>query len=162
MTGLAYHRILQDLSCKELAEQVGCTKDSVRLYEKHLAPQKKGRSSLWLAFSDCLKVPVQELLKTDFPDLTDRKNGRTIRWSKTANPCNPITIYYRTHRLSYRELAERLGRTSRECARKACTAQRASQKHIKALTKYEGISEKAFLRKYAHNVDVLEIKEKEG
>ena len=150
MTGLAYYRIQKDLSCKELAEQAGCATGTVCLYEK-LAMEGKGRSSLWMEFSTCLGVPVEELLKTDFPDVIDRKNGRTIRWSKTANPDNPVTIYYRRHRLSYLELAERLGRTTRECARKACAAETPSKKHIKKLAAFEGISEKAFLCEYSNN-----------
>ena len=149
MTGLAYYRIQRDLSRKELAELIGCATETVYLYEK-LAQDGKGRSSLWLDFSDCLEVPVQELLKIGFPDVVDRNNGRTVRWSKTANPNNPITNYYRTHRLSYKELAERLGYTSRECGRKACTAKVPLRKHIRALASYEGISEHEFIKKYSN------------
>lgn len=159
MTGLAYYRIQRDLSRKEFAKQVGSTESNVRAYEEQFAPQGRGRSSLWLAFSDYLGVSVEELLKSDFPDIPDRNNQMFYRPSKTANPHNPVTVYYRTHRLSYQELAERLGRTSRECARKACAAQKASRKHIRALAKHEGITEKAFLSKYSLNVN---IEEKEG
>ena len=156
MTGLEYYRIKKDLSRKALAEQVGCTESSVRLYER-LASQGKGRSSLWVAFSDYLGVSVAELLKSDFPGVPDRNNQMYFRKSKTANSENPITVYYRAHRLSYRELAERMGYTTRECGRKACAAERASPQHIRALAEYEGISVSAFVRKYSSNT-----KEKEG
>ena len=149
MTGLRYYRILRDLSREELAEQVGCRAETIYLYERVYGAEGRGRSSTWMDFSACLDVPVQELLKTGFPDIVDRKDRRTIRWSKTANTENPITIYHRTHRLTYLELAQRFGRTTRECGRLACVAPLASKKHIKALASYEGISEKAFLRKYS-------------
>ena len=148
MVGLAYYRIQNNLTYEDLAKQTGYTPGSIRLYEK-LAAERKGRSSLWLMFSDCLGVSVQELLRTDFPELVDRNNHRIIRWSKTANPNNPITIYYREHRLSYLELARRLGNDSRESGRVVCSRPKASTKHIKALARYEGISEQAFLRKYS-------------
>ena len=148
MTGLKYYRIQKNLSSEELAKLTGYTVGSIRLYEK-MAAEGRGRSSLWIAFSDVLGVPVQELLRCDLPEIIDRKNRRTIRWSKTANSNNPITIYYRVHRLSYYELAQRLGNTTRECGRVVCSAPKASPKHIKALARYEGVSEQAFLRKYS-------------
>ena len=151
LSGLAYYRIERDMSRKKLAERVGTTTKTVALYEK-LAWEGKGRSSLWMAFSDCLGVPVQELLKTEFQDVVDRNNGRKLRESRTANSSNPITNYYRIHRLSYQELAERLGKTSREFARLVCASENPQAKYIKALAEHEGISEKAFIRKYSANV----------
>ena len=150
MIGLAYYRIQRDLSRREFAKQVGTTEGSVRTYEERLAPQGRGCSSLWLTFSDYFGVSVEELLKSDYPDIPDRNNQMLYRKSRTANPSNPVTVYYRTHRLSYRELAELLGKTSRECGRKACAAQQASRKHIRTLAKYEGISEEEFIRKYSN------------
>ena len=148
MTGLAYHRISQDLSCRELAKKVDCPEGSVRFYEKHLIPQRKGRSSLYIAFSDALGVPIQELLRTDMPQLVDRKSGLIVRPGRTANPGNPIAVYRSRHRLTFKEIAVLLGNTTREAGRLACARAEALEEHIVKIAAHEKLTPKEFTKKY--------------
>ena len=147
MTGLEFYRIKKDLSRNELAEQVGCVTATVALYEK-LVQEGKGRSSLWLTFSNALGVPVSELMRTDLPELVDRKNGWLNRPSRTANPDNPIAVYRAAKHLTYGEISEIIGCTTREAGRLACAKTTPSKKHIVALARYEKMSPEEFIRKY--------------
>lgn len=153
MVGLEYFRIKSGLSCQELAQLAGVSSTRVSSYvnyaRKGCGP--RGRSHVWLAFSNALSVPVDDLLKTTYPELIDRTNRLKFRDAKTANSANPITQYKLRHCLSLPELAARLGKTSRECARLACAADTPSDKHIQALAAYEGISVYEFLKTYAMN-----------
>lgn len=149
MTGIAYYRIKQNLSRSELSQKAGVAKETVSLYEK-LAARGKGRIWIWLKFSDCLAVSVDELLRDDFPDLIDRTDPHKFRTSRTANPNNPITNYYLANRLTFGELATRLGRTSRECARVVCSAEKASDAHLNTLAAYENMTKEEFIKKYSN------------
>lgn len=152
MVGLEYFRIEKNLSCQELAQLAGVPPTCVSSYVNYArqGSGSRGRSHVWLAFSNALTTPVDDLLRSDYPDLIDRTNRLKFREAKTANNSNPITQYKRRHRLSLPELAVRLGKTSRECARLACAADVPSDKHIRALAAYEGISVREFLNTYTN------------
>jgi len=152
MVGLEYFRIKRGLSCQELAQLAGVSSTRVFSYVNYARKGggSRGRSHVWLAFSNALTTPVDDLLRSDYPGLIDRTNRLKFREAKTANNSNPITQYKLRHCLSLPELAARLGKTSRECARLACAADIPADKHIRALAAYEGISVREFLNTYTN------------
>lgn len=148
MNGLRYYRIKRGFSPRELAESANVSRNIITVYE---TPSSSNRSNgeTYLRLSDVLGVPIDELLREDFPDEPDTTLGDGIRHSETAVACNPITVYREAQKLSFRALAHRLGRTTRECGRKACARAIPLDEHIQALSTYEGITPEAFIKKYS-------------
>lgn len=148
MNGIAYHRIKQNLSKKSLAEAAGITESILVRYERNddIANRTVG---IYLHLSDALSVKVVDLIRTDYPDLVDRTSMMKALPSKGENLQNPIACYRRIQRLTYEELAFRLGRTTRECGRRICQTATPNAKHLKTLAAREHMTVQAFTKKYS-------------
>ncbi len=156
MVGLAYYRIHEGLSKQKLAEMTELSTFTINKYE-HYASIENGMCCVWMKFSDCLNVSVEELLRTDLPDLEDftdlRKVGKT---SDTVNPNNPIAIYRDQERISFQKLAEQLNVPHKECARQICVRKMPKRKYLETFAQYEHITVNEFIRRY-HNTNTKEI-----
>ncbi len=159
MVGLAYYRIYEGLSKQKLAEMTELSIATINKYE-HYALIENGMCCVWMKFSDCLHISVEELLRTDLPDLEDptdlRKVGKT---SGTVNLNNPIAIYRDQERISFQKLAERLHVPHKECARQICVREMPKRKYLETLARYEHITMNEFIRRY-HKTTTKEIDRK--
>ena len=147
MNGVAYYRIKRGLSKPELSELANVNLGTIFAYENPENPSR-GNGYTYLRLSDALGVPIDELVREDFPDIPDPTTTGKPQFSRTANPENIITRYRDENNLTFAELSKRFGITSREGARKACKAEVANENHISALATYEGITPEEFIRKY--------------
>lgn len=148
MKVLRKHRVDMGISQAELAALANVSYETIRKYED---PDYSGcgNAEIYLRLSDILVVPIDELLRTDYPETADGLAGHGMRRSSTAVNENPVTVYRNEHKLTFREVASRLGRTSRECGRKACAAKVPLGQHINALAIYEGITPEELLARYS-------------
>lgn len=146
MTGVAYFRRKRGLTRLALAAQSGVTMQTIQNYEKDGIPDR-ALVSVLLNLADSLGVTLDALLGNyDEGDLTTR--DRSKRKSYIDSPRNAVSNYRIAHNLRFRELADLLGVGSREAARVICKRETARQKHILALSRYEGISMEEFLVRY--------------
>ena len=67
---------------------------------------------------------------------------------------NVITVLRMRNGMTQQQLADRMGVTSREWARRICDRSDASPKMLKRLIGFEGISEEEFMRRYAVEEDM--------
>lgn len=148
MNGIRYYRIEKGMTQHELAALAGVSIATIVSMEQMERPHgiytynyKKVR--------DVLGIPLDELIRNDFPDREDAGYASVPYASRTENPNNCISEYRREKKLSFQKLAERLGATSRECGRKACVPDIPLEKHIQTLAAYEGISVEEFIRRYS-------------
>lgn len=147
MNGVAYYRIKRGLSLATLSEVAGVGIPTMERYES-TDGNYRGNGNVYLRLSDALGVPIVELIRENYPDIPDPTAKRKQLPSRTANPANPITRYREAHQLSFKELAQRLGNTTRESGRKACHRNVPLNEHIEALASYEGITSAEFYIKY--------------
>ena len=145
MYGIEYQRLRCRFSVREFAKRAG-----VSFVYVNRACQNpwviSGHIAIKLA--DALGVSIDELVRVYEGEEVDNFSHRAAVRSRTANPGNCLERYRIANRLTFAELARRLGNTSREAGRKACLQEKPLRKHIHAIAKYEGISEEAFREKY--------------
>ena len=96
---------------------------------------------------------MDELLDDYDPALL--KDGDRHAYGRKPKPANNVIAVYRwEENLSLQQLADRMGVTSREWARRICDRSDASPKLLKRLIRFEDISEEEFMRRYAVEEDV--------
>ena len=146
MTGLEHYRIKRCFSRKELAKRANISITTIYSYENcaHC-----GNGETYLCLSNVLGVPIDELLRENFPEMKNVTVPRAFRTSVTANQNNLVNAYREANCLSFKALADRLGKTSRECGRQACVAELPLDKHVQALATYEGITPEKFITIYS-------------
>ena len=146
MNGIYYWRKKSGLTVSELAELSGLSTTSIRKLEKQISTSTT--LSIYMMIADALGKSVDQLLETYDPHTLNAGESRR-KSSRRALDGNMIALYCRRENLSYQQLADRLGVTSRERARQLCRAQDTPKKHLARLAAYEEISESEFLRRYA-------------
>jgi transcriptional regulator with XRE-family HTH domain len=147
INGIRYNRMKQRLSLMELADRAGMLYNSLgRIERLHNLDSIGGRTTLYL--SDALGVSADELLKFYDSSLLD-EGDKAPYPSRTENLNNCVAVYRRAKGLTYADLAKRLGITTKEGGRQACSRDVPSPKHIQALASYEYISPEEFLLLYS-------------
>lgn len=94
----------------ETAKAAGITENTLARYERNDDIAQRS-VQIYLNLSDALSVKVSDLIRSDYPDLIDRTSMMKSLPSRGENLQNPIACYRRIQRLTYEELAVRLGRT---------------------------------------------------
>ncbi len=148
MNGIRYYRIKKGLSQRELSKLSGVCIPTVVNMEQMTHPHGIYGYN-YLKVQEVLNVSMDDLIRDDFPDNESGEPLSVPYPSRTENPDNCITKYRRDNSLTFQALAHRMGVTSKECARKACSATLPLQKHLKALAAYEGISVGTFIDKHS-------------
>lgn len=148
MNGVKYHRIKKGLTQRELARLSGVSIPTVLNMEQMTCPHGIYGYN-YLKIQDVLNVSMDMLIRNDYLDDGLEEQISIPYPSKTENPDNCITKYRRMNNLTFKALAQRLGVTSRECARKACAAETPLQKHLISLATYEDISVGNFIDTYS-------------
>jgi transcriptional regulator with XRE-family HTH domain len=106
-----------------------------------------GSGDTYLRISNALRVPIDELLRTDFPELPDPTHGKKADF-KGDNETNIVARYRKAQSLTFSELGVRIGNVSRQAAKMACKRNAALSHHIKLLSIYEGVTPKDLIKKY--------------
>jgi transcriptional regulator with XRE-family HTH domain len=148
MSGVKYYRIKQGLSREKLAKITGISIPTLIKMENATKPGKISARH-YRKVADALKVTIDDLIKTDFSDISDDFPKRSHYTSKTENLVNCIAVYRRNNMLTYERLAVRLGLTTRERARQICASEIPLLKHLATLAKYENISVEEFIQRYS-------------
>ena len=146
MNGIEFFRRSRGMSTRELAEK----SDLSLPYLRGLIRGKEHDTALniYVRLSDALGVRVDDLLMNFDESELDVGTYNSYEY-RTENPDNCIASYRSEKGLSYRELALRMGLTSREAGRIACKHTVPREKHLRALAAYEGISPEEFCRRYS-------------
>lgn len=146
MNGIYYWRKKCGLTVKELAELSGLSIVSIQKLEKQVC--KTTTLSAYMKIADALGRTVDQLLDSYDPHTLNAGESRR-KSSRKALEGNIIALYCRHEDLSYQQLANRLGVTSRERARQLCRTQDAPEKHVSRLAAYEAIPVEEFIKRYA-------------
>ena len=118
MNGVQYYRIKSGLTVNDLYRATGVYPPTIRAMERvgsvnNMYPRN------YLTLRDYFGVPVDELLREDFPEL-EEPSGNHNRGSATENPNNCLAVYRKRHKLSLRGLGDLIG-ASHECACQQCS-----------------------------------------
>lgn len=146
MNGIRYFRKKNKLAIYELSKLSHVCKPTIHSLEEAIQPTTA--LNIYLRLADALGVTLDELLDDYEPSLlkdgdrhTDRRNSKL--------PRNPIASYRMAENLTLQQLANRMGVTSREWARRICDEDFASRKLLSRLASFENMTESEFLRRYA-------------
>ena len=149
MNGIKHFRIEKGWNQHVLAKKSGLSVATINTLEQ-MTDFKGVYTYNLLKVSDALGVPIDLLVRIDFPDAKDGAAVSIPRPSRTENRQNCITRYRRHKKITLDMLAIRMQVTSRERARQACAAEKPLEKHIHALASYEGISAEEFVEKFSN------------
>lgn len=147
MNGIRFYRQKNRLAICELSQLAQVSAPVIRALEKKIQPNTA--LSIYLRLSDALGVTIDELLDDCDPALLKDGDRHAYATSKAKPACNAIAVYRRDENLSLQQLADRLGVTSREWARRVCDSKSIRPQHLQLLAKYEGVTEDEFLLRYA-------------
>ena len=145
MTGIWVERRRKGLSAAKLAAMVGVTPASIRKWEREIPPRLSAQHLIALA--DALDVLIDDLVKTYNDVLTP--NEDRVPYECKVPPGNCIEIYRRRKMLSYRQLADRMGVSTKQGASQICRAKKPSPKYLARLAALEGVSPTKFEVLYA-------------
>ena len=146
INGMLYWRKKRRLTAAELAEQAGLSCATILGLEHEI--RLSTSLTVYKSVADALGVTVEMLLKDyDSCELKDGENRRKKTRREFGN--SAVAVYCEKHNLTYSQLADRLGLTSRERARQLCQGETASVKHIKTLAEYEDLTIEDFCELYA-------------
>lgn len=146
MNGIRYFRKKNKLAVYELSELSHVSAPTIHSLESTIQPTTA--LSIYLRLADTLGVTLDELL--DDYDPTLLKDGdRHTYCGNTKPPRNPIAVYRMAENLTLQQLADRMGVTSREWARRICDGDCVSGKLLRRLAAYENMTETEFLHCYA-------------
>lgn len=146
MNGIKYHRLKKGISQRELSRLSGVCIPTIAAMEQMTIPHGIYGYN-YLKVQAILDATLDDLIRDDHPD--DEFSESVPLPSKTENPDNCITKYRNDKNLTFQTLAYRIGVTTKERARQICAKATPSQKHIIALSMYEGISVETFVDKYS-------------
>ena len=146
MNGIRYFRKKNKLAVFELSELSHVSKPTIHNLEESINPATT--LSIYLRLAEALGVTLDELLDDYDPALL--KDGDRYPYPAKQKPArNSIAVYRRTENLSLQQLADRMGVSSREWARRVCDEEIASSKLLRRLAAFEGVTEDEFVRIYA-------------
>ncbi len=142
MTGVFYWRRERSLSEDQLADLTDVSVWTIQALEKKI--KSTTCFSVYCRIAEVLDVSIENLFaEYNYP--VEKRRGR----ERKKLDCNAIAVYCREHNITYQQLADRLGLTSRERARQICRANVVSEKHINRLAKFEGLTAEEFCERYA-------------
>ena len=144
ITGLEYYRRENRLRQKDIASITGVNISVIRrmLSGENMENMYLGKI---VKLSDALSISVDDLLAFRDDSTLD---GSTFIPAKEDPPMNCIEVYRRTKSLTLKVLAERLG-LSKQAVSMLCKMRIPTEKHIKSLAAYEGISTAEFIWRYS-------------
>jgi transcriptional regulator with XRE-family HTH domain len=145
MNGMLFYRRKQRRTRKEVAELANLCETTVKKMEE--ATEHTMPCSFYIAMSDALDVPVEELI-AQYPDSLLLPGDHFVRESASCHPMNALANYKKEHNLNFEQLAELLGLAARECARVVCMPADANPEYMATLAALHGISCKEFQRRY--------------
>ncbi len=149
MTGVKHYRILNQLSREKLSEITGISIPTLKKMERASDPSRICASN-YRNVSTVLSVPVDDLIRCDYPDATDGAPVRSFRKSKSDNKSNCISIFRMKKGLTYKRLADYMGLGSRQRAHQLCSSEEDKcEKYIEILSRHENISTEKFKEKYS-------------
>lgn len=148
ITGIKYWRRKKRFTRKELSKRAAVSENFITNAEKEISPQTV--FSTYIKLANALSVPLDDLLKEYDDSQLDYCDHATYLFKKKRPPenANCIAKYRIDENLTYQQLSEILGITSREGARKICNSSCPSSKHLKTVAAREGISVEEFLFRY--------------
>lgn len=146
MIGVEFYRRKARLSRPELAEKAGIPLASVISLENN--DRRSSRFVLYVAVSDALGIPVDELLG-EYDEATLLPGDHRVCKNKNhgAPTTNCIAEYRRVENLSLDQLGSLLG-ISRQMAHKLCNRSWSQDKAVNLLAAHEGISTEDFMVRY--------------
>ena len=147
MNGIRFFRQKNKLAIYELSQLAQVSAPTIRALEKKIQPNTS--LTVYLRLSDALAITIDELLDDYDPSLLKAGDRHAYAPAKAKPARNPIAVYRRDENLSLQQLADRLGVTSREWARRVCDNKIARPQHLHLLADFEGVTEDEFLRRYA-------------
>lgn len=151
MNGIGFYRRKNKLAVYELQNLSHVSAATIHTLETKINPQSP--LSIYFRLAEALNVTLDELLDDYDPALL--KDGDRHAYGRKPKPAgNVIAVYRWEENLSLQQLADRMGVTSREWARRICGRSDASPKMLKRLIGFEGISEEEFMRRYAVDEDM--------
>lgn len=146
INGILFWRKKRRLTAAELAGQAGVSCSTIRSLEQEI--RLSTSLTVYKSVADALGVTVEMLLENyDTCALEDGENRRKRARREFGN--SAVAVYCEKHNLTYSQLADRLGLTSRERARQLCQGETASVKHIRKLAEYEDLTIEDFCELYA-------------
>ena len=148
ITGINYWRRRRGLSVQALAKMTGIHVSKIRDLEQGRAKHQPSLND-YNRLAKALGVTIDDLIETHRESELEGRGNFSSYNSRTDDLNNCVAVYRRQKGLTYVQLAARWGAASLECGRKACSRAKPSPKHVKALAKYEGITEEEFCRKYS-------------
>ena len=143
MNGVQYYRIINGLTVNALSRATGINLQTIRNMEQS---GSVANSQSYLTLRNYYGVPVDELLREDFPELEEPERNHN-RGSTIENPDNCLAVYRRQHRLSLRGLGEILHR-SHECMRVQCSHPAPRAKYVRILADRESLTVEEFYEIY--------------
>ena len=146
INGIYYWRMKRRLSCAGLARAAGCDSQTVSHLEKEIEDSISYLVLLRLA--DALKVTLDELV-ADYPEDALGPEDRPMPKYTSSAPLNPVGNYWRTHYLSLSQMAQLLGKHSRQSASYVCIKPKLKPKDVLPLALMEGLTTEEFLEKYS-------------
>ncbi len=147
MNGIRFYRQKNRLAICELSQLAQVSAPVIRSLEKKIQPNTA--LSIYLRLTDALGITLDELLDDYDPALLKDGDRHAHARTKSKPARNPIAVYRRDENLSLQQLADRLGVTSREWARRVCDSKSVRPQHLQLLAAYEGVTEDEFLLRYA-------------
>lgn len=145
MTGIQYWRIVKNITPRELATAAGISIWTLLSLEKEI--KESTGLNVYSGIAAALGVTIEMVISEyDKPDgIVNIRRGKC----RKELDGNVVAVYCKRKNLTFQELADQLGVTSRERARQICRAPEVSKKHISKLAEIEGLSLEEFNVKYA-------------
>lgn len=144
MNAVKYYRCRAGLSRAALCGLSGLSKTTLAKLE---IPCSHGHelAEYYLQLSYALGVPVDELLRSEVPDVLPEPLHHL---SRTEDPFNPICRYRHEKNLTFERLGVLLGNKTKETARLACCGGVGIEKHIETLARHEHMTPEEFRNVY--------------
>ncbi len=149
MTGVHYWRCKRRLTSTALVKLCGVNEKTLRNMEREFQPAVSLHQ--YIKVAEALQTSVESIFEI-YPENALNDSDRPDRSGLANSPVvNLIGQYRKQQNLTYKQLAERYGATSREFGRLLCNAPKPSKAAIKAFADFEKISVEEFEKLYEVN-----------
>ena len=145
MYGFEYHRDKRHLTQVELAKQAGLALVTIVKLEREI-PESTPSGTIF-ALASALQISMAETIRI-YPNNALALGDHPVVFSTSGHAGNYLNRYREEKNLTFKELAELIGNSSREAGRIACARPAPLTKHVKALATHEGISVDEFEAQY--------------
>lgn len=142
--GIRYYRKKRRFTYAQLAELAGV---SLPALSQAVNNPLHCTTTILAKLCAALEITIDEAFRL-FPEDELAEGDHPTYTSKIEDKTNCVAYYRSVHNLTFAQLSERLGYTSREASRVACAKAVPSEKNIQALADYEGITSADFLIRY--------------